>query len=982
MALWKPFRGNRARLDSVEKHEGYVYFCTDDGSLFFDYTDADGVLQRKQINAKDAETLMGVSLDELKADLATQDAVVLAEAQAYTDVAIEELNEKIGEGIDTSNLFTVDKITSIDTCFDNTKNIVADEYGVHWNDETYIDGQNYGVEANTSFKVPITAGNGIEFETDEENQVVRINSTGGGDGATVDKIVVLDTWAGDIEDLVADDVDGVAWSDSFSMQTEDYSELGRGYIAHRVPIVAGNGIEFDADNVNGVVRINSTVSSSATQIPITCSELKSLRDNSELIPGAFYRITDYICTTVQENTRAVKNKFDIIVQALSNNALSENASADYHWEEVSSGVVEGVVFKPSVIENDAMLVEGAVTPYYYEFIDFEGGGGEGLNEYKQTDIFIAYDYLENNDGIMVPVIYKTDECGLGEDADPDFSDPDYADIFYYVGAAEVDGVAYDKWRKINVDNVPWDSDGKIYLYTNIITDVPEGAVVTPTKQIVGIRPKQANLPAWELKYCLDNDMTRFAWADNSQSIINLESHFSNGEPLVRQPIFDGSLDGTDLEEYYYAWGTQADVDDDDGANFIYSKNEVVVDGEQVYSNFNNQYYNAQISSGKGVIYWMKDEHNNECPYDFKNIQFKRYMIIETDVEQLSDLVGHYFGITDGQGYTVDESDYIWCYTFSWLNGNNKVEDLSIVGPYLPDDEGQYTGMYDNVINITSAYNVFYVENPESYSIALNNNVFLSEWSLDNGFFFGCYSNTFGNDCSSNTFGNYCKCNTFGNDCHYNTFGNYCEYNTFGNGCCFNAFGDECSSNTFGNYCSSNTFGNYCDSNTFGNNCDNNIFDIYCYNNTFGNVCDSNTFDEECSSNTFGDHCSSNTFGNECRGNTFGNNCVSNTFDSTCMDNIFGSACCNNTFEYDCHCNNFGFECTYINFYSSFIAAYIESQCGYINFDLDEGDFGRNIRVCQGVSGKQGTPLTINCPPDLDTQTIYRASGSQEIILDI
>ena len=72
MALWKPFRGSRAALDAVEKHDGYVYFCTDDGSLFFDYADADGNLQRKQINAKDAETLTGLSLDEIKAYVQVQ----------------------------------------------------------------------------------------------------------------------------------------------------------------------------------------------------------------------------------------------------------------------------------------------------------------------------------------------------------------------------------------------------------------------------------------------------------------------------------------------------------------------------------------------------------------------------------------------------------------------------------------------------------------------------------------------------------------------------------------------------------------------------------------------------------------------------------------------------------------------------------------------------------------------------------------------
>lgn len=80
MALWKLFRGNRSDLDAVEKHDGYVYFC-DNGTLFYDYTDADGNLQRKQINAKDAETIAGVSLDELKAFITNQSVVILAEAQ-------------------------------------------------------------------------------------------------------------------------------------------------------------------------------------------------------------------------------------------------------------------------------------------------------------------------------------------------------------------------------------------------------------------------------------------------------------------------------------------------------------------------------------------------------------------------------------------------------------------------------------------------------------------------------------------------------------------------------------------------------------------------------------------------------------------------------------------------------------------------------------------------------------------------------------
>lgn len=103
MALWKPLRGGRASLNSTEKHDGYVYFCVDDGSLFFDYTDADGVLQRRQINAKEAETLAGVSLDELRNEIATQDVVVLQASQDYTDTALESKANSYDEALETTD---------------------------------------------------------------------------------------------------------------------------------------------------------------------------------------------------------------------------------------------------------------------------------------------------------------------------------------------------------------------------------------------------------------------------------------------------------------------------------------------------------------------------------------------------------------------------------------------------------------------------------------------------------------------------------------------------------------------------------------------------------------------------------------------------------------------------------------------------------------------------------------------------------------
>lgn len=60
MALFKPMMGNRTALDSQEKHAGYAYFCTDDGTFHIDYVDANGNVQRKQINESYVKQLLNI----------------------------------------------------------------------------------------------------------------------------------------------------------------------------------------------------------------------------------------------------------------------------------------------------------------------------------------------------------------------------------------------------------------------------------------------------------------------------------------------------------------------------------------------------------------------------------------------------------------------------------------------------------------------------------------------------------------------------------------------------------------------------------------------------------------------------------------------------------------------------------------------------------------------------------------------------------
>ena len=277
-------------------------------------------------------------------------------------------------------------------------------------------------------------------------------------------------------------------------------------------------------------------------------------------------------------------------------------------------------------------------------------------------------------------------------------------------------------------------------------------------------------------------------------------------------------------------------------------------------NDNTKYAWADTVNGKGVIYRMIDEWGNDCPYDFKNVQFKRYAVqhISTNGE-LADLDGIYIGYnSDMKGLNIpDQNDFIWMYTFS-LHKEIEYIDYSsncLYGPFT-EDIGYFNSpkkgqcVYNTLSNTYGSVNIdgqFYV------SLILNNIVLISEIASlnenvdfpsemvyntfgtanfnmtlkdspeNNKFGNRCYNNivggifnSFGNACSDNTFGNYCNDNSFGNGFNYNTFGNYCNFNSFGNDCGGNLFGNACSDNTFGNYCNDNSFGNGFNYNTFGN----------------------------------------------------------------------------------------------------------------------------------------------------------------------
>ena len=184
------------------------------------------------------------------------------------------------------------------------------------------------------------------------------------------------------------------------------------------------------------------------------------------------------------------------------------------------------------------------------------------------------------------------------------------------------------------------------------------------------------------------------------------------------------------------------------------------------------------SSGKGVIYHMTDEYNNECPYDFKNIQFKRYKV--SAFSSCSSLVNYYYGIKDGvnnypSSATISTSDYVWRYTFDVSGSDFSYQSFN-----------KYC--HNNKIE------PWYISSSGYMKQSLNNIVFFTRSSS--------------NEMLDNHIGGYCRHMTFDN-CSGIVTGIFCKYIFLGNGSSKNKFGHSCNSISFADACQDNIIGNGC-----------------------------------------------------------------------------------------------------------------------------------------------------------------------------
>ena len=440
---------------------------------------------------------------------------------------------------------------------------------------------------------------------------------------------------------------------------------------------------------------------------------------------------------------------------------------------------------------------------------------------------------------------------------------------------------------------------------------------------------EANLEAWKIWYSLDNDNSKFGWACNPiETVYTYECTYNDTDYILGRTSSINSGDKT-----YYCWAPL------DGSEILFfTEIENPTENCTLYDEYLTEIGTLIVTGetvevGKGVIYRMIDERNNDCPYDFKNMQFIPWSLI-TSGSGSNTGSGYAMGDFNEEGVAIssDEtttgenseeltellevSEIVYYYTFDVNSSSDysltfeKCYD-NVIKEYVNNNgtRGLNGIVFNNAVESVGVFGNTFGVNCHNMEFGNNchSNTFGDNCS-SNSFGIGCSSNTFGMGCSSNTFGMGCSSNTFGNSCNYNTFGNYCSSNTFGMGCSSNTFIDNCYSNTFGMGYNYNSFGNSCNYNSFGNDCKSNSFGNGCNYNSFGNGCDNNTFGNDCKSNSFGNGCYSNTFGNNCDYNSFNPNCYNNTFNPNCYNNTFGIGCYSNTFGNACESNSFGNKC--------------------------------------------------------------------------
>ena len=293
---------------------------------------------------------------------------------------------------------------------------------------------------------------------------------------------------------------------------------------------------------------------------------------------------------------------------------------------------------------------------------------------------------------------------------------------------------------------------------------------------------------------------------------------------------------------------------------------------------------ADPGNGKGVIYRLIDEWGNDCPYDFKNIQFKRWAVssltdAKLDSDSLDELAAQFVYDADDNpfcfarqdsNYTSGSTSFVvnnevskWYYTFSVFDEEGAVNDYSLrVYDYYV--EGAMAVAQGNVMLPAQAG-----DDDDVYHYVLNNNVIIDKYDEENECYTVSNGNTFKENSVNNTCGAYFRNNTCGayftgNTCGANFYNNTCGAWFSNNSCGASFFGNSIGAEFYKNTCGANftdnTIGAYFQYNSCGAGFSRNTVGASFSRNTVGAIFQNNSIGAGFNSNSCGAYFQSNSCG--------------------------------------------------------------------------------------------------------------------------
>lgn len=353
----------------------------------------------------------------------------------------------------------------------------------------------------------------------------------------------------------------------------------------------------------------------------------------------------------------------------------------------------------------------------------------------------------------------------------------------------------------------------------------------------------------------------------------------------------------------------------------------------------NKYAWADATNGKGVIYYMKDEFNNEAGYDFKNVMFLAYGLKMLDDNAPADYFcrttsgkrfGSTYGVFSALSDYMSSGEYVNPYAFSshdFVAGANilgviQFEDVNDTYLSTFDAEWYYTFDFELTDVGHFDYSLNTVEYPDIYVNCIENKIKICQDAL------ASYLT------SAEIPIGLC-CTIFENDVDRLCSNNIVETNSF-----FNIFGGNNNGNVIGISAYSNAIGNDSDYNVIGD---------FSHDNFLASECRHNMIVANSRYVTIGVNCHDNTIESNADGVSFGYGCTNNTVYSDCVDIYLYDFCWSNTIMHNCSNITINSNCSY---------AYIGNRC--YGLAVSTNDSGCIAHVLAGTRNNQtvGDPLPI------------------------